>query len=125
MAGTVAGWQLARDSWAARNPSETLTPLDELLAPAVDKANRGITVTDSLAAASAKVSTELRESAGYQQVFTRSGAELKAGESFLNPGLGELLHELGEQLRCGSSHILVVLLRDAHRASHNLFHLGC
>ena len=95
MAGTVAGWQLARDSWAARNPSETLTPLDELLAPAVDKANRGITVTDSLAAASAKVSTELRESAGYQQVFTRSGAQLEAGEVFLNPGLGALLYELG------------------------------
>jgi gamma-glutamyltranspeptidase len=95
MAGTVAGWQLARDSWAARNPNETLIPLEELLAPAVDKANRGITVTDSLAAASAKVSTELRGSAGYQQVFTRSGAQLEAGEFFLNPGLGALLYELG------------------------------
>ena len=97
MAGTVAGWQLARGTWAANNGDENLAPLEELFAPAVDKANNGIVVTESLAAAAAKVSSELRESAGYQQVFTRSGAKLKSGDVFANPGLGTLLSELGSK----------------------------
>ena len=97
MAGTVAGWQLARDTWASNNGYENLASLEELLAPAADKANHGIVVTDSLAAAAAKVSTELQESAGYQQVFTRAGALLKSGDVFQNPGLGALLSELGSK----------------------------
>ena len=36
MAGTVAGWQLARETFAANNPREKLSPLEKLLAPAVD-----------------------------------------------------------------------------------------
>ena len=46
MAGTVAGWQLARETFAAKNPSEKLSPLEKLLVPAVDRANHGIEVTE-------------------------------------------------------------------------------
>ena len=95
MAGTVSGWQLARQLWSEKNGDAANLPLQELLAPAADKATTGIAVTDSLAAASAKVAAELQGAAAYQQTFTRSGAQLQAGEQFNNPALGGLLHELG------------------------------
>ena len=97
MAGTVAGWQLARETFAAKNPREKLSPLEKLLVPAVDRANHGIEVTESLAAAAAKVSPELREFEGFQRIFTRSGVQLRAGDVFANTKMGALLAELGSE----------------------------
>ena len=95
MAGTLSGWQLARDTWAAHNGNAANLPLQDLLAPAADKAIGGVVVTDSLASASAKVASDLQESVGYQQVFTRNGEPLQAGQMFSNPALGKLLQQLG------------------------------
>ena len=97
MAGTVAGWQLARETFAANNPREKLSPLEKLLVPAVDRANHGIEVTESLAAAAAKVSPELREFEPFQRIFTRSGMQLRAGDVFANTRMGALLAELGSE----------------------------
>ena len=97
MAGTVAGWQLARETFAANNPREKLSRLEKLLAPAVDRAKHGIEVTESLSAAAAKVSPELREFEGFQRIFTRSGMQLRAGDVFANTRMGALLAELGSE----------------------------
>ena len=66
MAGTVAGWQLAQDTWSAKNPAEQVRPIADLLAAAMKRAQDGIVVTDSLAAASQKVADELHGAAGWQ-----------------------------------------------------------
>lgn len=94
MAGTLAGWQKARD-WAGSTRSSV--PLPELLAPAAALASRGITVTHSLASASAKVAGALAGQAEYRRIFTRSGQPLKAGERLVNPELGAFLTRLGRE----------------------------
>lgn len=97
MAGTVAGWQLARDTALKNAPTSSNLPIQELLAPAIEQTQTGITVTESLAAASSKVAAELKGAAEYQQLFTREGQPLEAGEVLRNPGLGRLLTQLGEK----------------------------
>jgi gamma-glutamyltranspeptidase/glutathione hydrolase len=97
MAGTVAGWQLAQDTWSAKNPAEQVRPIADLLAAAMTRAQDGIVVTDSLAAASQKVADELHGADYYQRVFTRHGNPLQPGETFRNPALAGLLEMLAEQ----------------------------
>lgn len=94
LGGTIGGWQRAREV-AGRDQS--LRPLTELLSPAIDLAKQGITVTDSLAAASAKVAEALAGQREYQRVFTRDGAPLRAGDRFRNPDLGAVLDHLASE----------------------------
>ncbi len=94
LGGTLSGWHKARELFAA---THTNLPLAELLAPAIELAQQGITVTHSLAAASAKVALEFAEFDEYRRVFMPQGRPLRAGEQFINSDLGNVLTQLGEQ----------------------------
>ncbi|HBO12203.1 MAG TPA: gamma-glutamyltransferase, partial [Halieaceae bacterium] len=78
LGGTLDGWREARA--CAAEYGYRARPLDELVAPAVALAQDGMTVTDSLAAASEKVQPELAGAAAYQAVFCPQGRPLAAGE---------------------------------------------
>ncbi|WP_027328298.1 gamma-glutamyltransferase family protein [Marinimicrobium agarilyticum] len=94
MAGTLAGWQRARE---LIGETRHLKPLNELLAPAASLAREGVLVTDSLAAASRKVAAELQGEAEYQWLFTRNGQPLASGDTLRNPELGDFLDRLARQ----------------------------
>lgn len=92
LGGTLSGWQQARELLA----DQPGLPLSDLLAPAAGLARDGITVTESLAAASRKVAGPLGEAREYQRLFTRAGAPLRVGETLVNPDLAQLLDYLGK-----------------------------
>ena len=97
LGGTISGWQRARDIAAQK---QALLPLKDLLSPAIALAREGITITDSLAAASHKVSSDLGDPthpdySEYQRIFTDASAPLTAGSVLTNPDLGALLEHLG------------------------------
>ena len=94
LGGTVSGWSRAR---ALAGQYDPLTPLTQLLKPAVDLARNGINVTESLAAASAKVASELESEGEYRNVFTRDGVPLREGETLRNPELADFLTQLADQ----------------------------
>lgn len=94
MAGTVGGWQLARDIIAAEQP---LLPLSEVFAEAIKLARQGIAVTASLQAASKKTFPELHLSQAFAQRFLPAARPLQAGETLTNPGLARLLEQLAEE----------------------------
>ncbi|MDF3013321.1 MAG: gamma-glutamyltransferase [Cellvibrio sp.] len=85
MGGTLAGWQ------SARTITSSAMPLSRLLAPAIALASGGITVTNSLAAASRKVEQELAEQAEYRRVFMPDGRPLQEGEILTNGDLATTL----------------------------------
>ena len=91
LGGTVSGWQVARDYIA--NTGETLSELEMLLAPAIQLAESGVEVTESLEAASKKLCDELAgskrrdEYAGFFDLFTHDGKPLKQGEQVVNQAL--------------------------------------
>lgn len=94
LGGTLSGWQKAREIAAE---SQELLSLTELLAPSIELAKTGITVTESLAAASRKVELEFADAlkfAEYQRVFTPNGRPLIAGENFTNPDLATFMEGL-------------------------------
>lgn len=98
MAGTLSGWEVARA--IAADYAEQM-PLPALLAAAQGFASDGISVTESLAAASRKVSAEFsgRDCAAdnfkeYRRIFTRNGQPLVAGERLYNPDLAATLLRL-------------------------------
>jgi len=69
-------------------------PLQDLLAPALDLARSGIRVTDSLAAASAKVADEFKTFSGYQAIYAPDNRPLSKGEQLRNPKLADTLEHL-------------------------------
>ncbi len=85
LGGTLAGWQ------SARSITSSSFPLSRLLAPAIALARGGITVTKSLAVASAKVETELADQAEYRRVFMPDGRPLQEGETLINGDLATTL----------------------------------
>ena len=94
LGGTLSGWQKAREIAAEH---QDLLPLSELLAPAINLAKSGVTVTESLAAASRKVALELADPsrfAEYQRVFMPNGRSLVAGETLTNPDLAQFMEQL-------------------------------
>lgn len=91
LGGTLSGWQKARDIAAE---TQTLFSLDDLLAPAMALAKNGVVITESLAAASRKVESELREQTEYKRVFMPEGRPLVAGEIFRNPDLAVFMEAL-------------------------------
>lgn len=91
LGGTLSGWQKAREIAAEH---QDLLPLAELLAPAINLAKSGITVIESLAAASHKVELELADQAEYRRVFMPDGRPLIAGETLTNPDLAGFIESL-------------------------------
>lgn len=93
LGGTLSGWQKAREIAAE---SQDLMPLGELLAPAIRLAKLGITVTESLAAASRKVESEFVDQAEYRRVFMPNDRPLVAGEILINPDLAQFMEQLAQ-----------------------------
>lgn len=94
MAGTVAGWQRARELIA---PHQPLLPLAEVFADAIALARAGVVVTASLAAASHKTRPELHQNQAFARCFLRAGQPLEAGQTLCNPGLARLLEQLARE----------------------------
>lgn len=93
MAGAVAGWQKALNltrHWQAQ------IPVSELLSKAINQANNGIEVTQSLQDASEKTWQELSRNAGFSQ-FHIQGDSLKKGQQLHLSQLAKTLTYLGEQ----------------------------
>lgn len=95
LGGTLDGWREARA--CAAEYGYPARPLGELVAPAAALARDGITVTESLAAASEKVQPELADAAAYQAVFCPDGRPLAAGEQLANPGLARFLERVAAE----------------------------
>lgn len=95
MGGTLDGWRVARDT--AEKQGSVLTPLEQLLDPAISLARQGITVTDSLQSASEKVQPELQGLDAYQTVFCPKGKTLVCGDTLTNPGLADFLSILAKE----------------------------
>lgn len=100
MAGAVAGWQTALQisaNW------QTPMALGELLASAIEQAQTGIKITQSLAAASVKTYQEFAqrpEHSAFAQVFLSqgetAGQPLQAGSTLQLPQLASTLSQLAE-----------------------------
>ncbi|MFM2479052.1 gamma-glutamyltransferase family protein [Celerinatantimonas sp. MCCC 1A17872] len=93
VAGTLSAWQQAlklSQNWQAS------LPLTELLAPAIELAQSGINVSDSLQSASRLTQPALGQFPAFSKLFLPNGQTLKAGELFRNQALGALLAHLGQ-----------------------------
>lgn len=91
VAGTVSGWQLAleiSEKWQAG------IGLDNILHSAMHLARNGITVTESLAAASRKTVHELSQVEGFSERYLPNGNVLNVGETLRNEPLADLLQHL-------------------------------
>ncbi len=95
MAGTLDGWRLAREWSSAKGFTER--PLSELVSPAAELAQQGITATTSLQAASEKLAADNCNYASYLDVFQPEGRSLRAGDQLKNPALSGFLRSLGER----------------------------
>ncbi|MCC2603982.1 gamma-glutamyltransferase family protein [Planctobacterium marinum] len=94
MAGAVAGWQQALNISAQW---QTPQPLAELLQNAVNHAQTGIEVTQSLQDASLKTQQEFQGFDAFRHVFSNNGEILEKGQKLQLKQLGNTLHYLGEQ----------------------------
>lgn len=92
MAGAVAGWQKALDISAFW---QTPKPLMSLLENAIQHAESGIHITESLQAASNKVHADLATLPGFSQ-FLDQGEALKAGNTLTLTALAKTLKHLGK-----------------------------
>lgn len=89
VAGTVSGWDLARQSVA--NP----LPLERVLADAIAHAENGVTVTAGGAELATGKSAELRDLPGaYAAIFEPDGRPLRQGERLRQPMLARTLRTL-------------------------------
>ena len=91
VAGTVSGWQRAlafSEQWQAG------IGLENILHSAMHLARNGITVTESLAAASRKTVHELRQVEGFSECYLPNGDVLKVGDTLRNEPLADLLQHL-------------------------------
>ncbi len=91
VAGTVSGWQLAleiSEKWQAG------IGLDNILHSAIQLARHGITVTNSLAAASRKTVHELSQVEGFGERYLPNGNVLNVGGILRNEPLADLLQHL-------------------------------
>ncbi len=93
MAGTVAGWDLARQQM----PADTHLPLKRLFADAIHFAECGVMATASLQAASDKTFSELNGNSDFAKVYLPTGRPILKGQLVTNPGLATLLDELAEE----------------------------
>ncbi|TEW54459.1 gamma-glutamyltransferase family protein [Psychromonas sp. RZ22] len=90
MAGTVAGWQQALTLNASNKT------LNSLLQPAIDAAEKGIEVTQSLVDASEKTFDRLSTLAPFAEHYLKQGKTLQVGDSISNPALAKTFKRLAE-----------------------------
>lgn len=90
--GAVSSWQVALDLVGDRRLS-----LRDLLTPAIDYATNGSAATQSQTRMTAAKRDQLETVEGFAEVFLPNGAVPRAGERFLQPALGALLHHLAEE----------------------------
>ncbi len=86
VAGTICGWQAML--------SESTLPLERILRDAIWYAEDGVAVTEGGAMAMASKDADLREVAGYADVFRRDGRPMRAGERLKQPALARTLRRL-------------------------------
>ncbi len=91
MAGTVSAWNKALE----QNGSGL--SLSQLLQPAIDAARDGITVTESLQAASEKTYERLAAVDSFAQLYLKQGKTLQTGDVLRNPKLADTLAQLAEK----------------------------
>ncbi len=94
VAGTVGVWDLAlahsRDAWDGR------LPLERLLAPAIEFAERGITVTKSQEASTAAKLVELARQPGFGGRFLPGGRVPAQGDTFVQRPMCTALRRLAQ-----------------------------
>jgi oxamate amidohydrolase len=91
MAGTVSAWQKALEL------NHSHKPLDVLLQPAIDAARDGITVTESLRAASIKTFERLSTVKTFAQRYLNKGDTLGVRQTLTNPKLADTLSLLASR----------------------------
>ena len=90
MAGTISGWQQA----LALNPGDL--PLLAILQPAIDAAEQGIEVTQSLVDASEKTFTRLKALTSFAEFYLKQGKPIKVGDTIVNQPLAETFKRLAK-----------------------------
>ncbi|GLS90751.1 gamma-glutamyltranspeptidase [Psychromonas marina] len=90
MAGTISGWDKALQLNGGKH---TLT---ELLQPAIDAAQQGIEVTQSLVDASEKTFNRLASLAPFAATYLNQGKALQLGDAVVNQPLAETFEHLAE-----------------------------
>jgi len=90
MAGTVAAWQKALEL------DSTDISLHTLLEPAIEAAQQGVEVTQSLVNASEKTFGRLAQLKTFAEHFLKEGKTLTAGDIVTNQALAETLRTLAE-----------------------------
>lgn len=88
--GTLAGLELALKRHGTRT-------FRELAQPALKFARDGFPVSPGLAAASRGLAAVLRQDAGSAKILLNHGEPLKAGDTYRNPDLAQLLETLANQ----------------------------
>ena len=95
MAGTIAGWQQALKLNSSKLNGKKM-PLNTLLKPAIDAAEQGIEITQSLVDASEKTFSRLNHLAPFAERFLNQGKVLKVGENLINQPLANTFKHLAE-----------------------------
>lgn len=90
MAGTIAGWQQALTLNAGNHT------LSSLLKPAIDAAEQGIDITQSLVDASEKTFSRLSHLSAFAERFLNQGEVLKVGEKLTNQPLADTFKHLAK-----------------------------
>jgi gamma-glutamyltranspeptidase len=90
MAGTISGWQKALQINGGQHS------LSELLKPAIEAADQGIEVTQSLVDASEKTFDRLHALDDFANIFLNQSKTLTVGDNLVNPALAATLTRLGE-----------------------------
>ena len=90
MAGTISGWEKALEL----NGGDF--DLIELLQPAIDAAEQGIEVTQSLVNASEKTLLRLQSSKAFAELYLPNSNTLKVGDKVVNTALAETFKRLAE-----------------------------
>ena len=88
MAGTVSGWQKALEIDAGN------LSLSTLLQPAIDAAEQGVEVTQSLVDASDKTFSRLKDLEAFAALYLKQGKLLKVGDTIINPSLADTFKRL-------------------------------
>jgi gamma-glutamyltranspeptidase len=94
VAGTVSGWELALKISAEMGGKQSL---NNLLADAIHYASNGFPVTESQSALTLAKLSELRNVAGFAEVFLPGGKVPETGSNFTNPKLALTLKTLAEE----------------------------
>lgn len=91
-AGTIRGWHTA-----LKRDHHAKLPLRTLLAAAINWAEQGIIVTDSMQAAIDKLLAEPATPQSFKDLYAPQGRAYRAGDSFCNPDLANTFRTLAAQ----------------------------